>query len=176
MSLILFGQTKKSNDMVLKLYKQIDGNLLYWETWNIDNKKGIVHWGVVGDIGQHKEIVATGIFSNFQKFIQKEIDEKKKEGYAEIGVDKQIFLDVEYKIDGFGSEQDLNKRIAIENYLKEVLGWTGLGDVDGGSIGSGTMEIGCVVVNFEIAKTVIEQNLKQSPYSDFSRIYRLDGK
>ena len=42
--------------------------------------------------------------------------------------------------------------------MDEVLGWTGLGHTDGGSIGSGTMEVGCVVVDFEIAKKVIEEH------------------
>ena len=33
--------------------------------------------------------------------------------------------------------------------LNEGLGWTGLGCCDGGSIGSGTMEACCYVVDFE---------------------------
>lgn len=128
---------------------------------------------IVGQRGQDKE-VASGLFSNFRKTVQKEIDEKLKEGYTEFDEEKMSFLEVEYKIDGFGTEQDLDKRHRIEDYLNELLGWTGLGHVDGGSIGSGTMEAGCMVVDFEIAKKVIESDLKNTEFSDYSRIYRMD--
>ncbi|MGV8091288.1 MAG: hypothetical protein AB2L24_05415 [Mangrovibacterium sp.] len=164
--------TENSNNM-LKLYKQIDNQLHYWETWDKDEKTAIVHWGIVGRRGQDKE-VKSGLFSTFRKAVQKEIDEKLKEGYAEFDEDKMIFLEVEYKIDGFGTDQDLDKRHRLEVYLNELLGWTGLGHVDGGSIGSGTMEAGCVVVDFEIAKKVIEKDLKNTEFGDYSRIYRID--
>jgi len=84
-----------------------------------------------------------------------------------------IFLEVEYKIEGFGSEKDLDKRHKLEERLNELLGWTGLGHVDGGSIGSGTMEAGCIVVDFEVAKTVIENDLKNTEFSDYSRIFKM---
>ena len=83
-------------------------------------------------------------------------------------------LEVEYKIDGFGTDQDLEKRHRLEEHLNELLGWTGLGHVDGGSIGSGTMEAGCVVVDFDIAKKVIEDNLKNTEFGEYSRIFRID--
>ncbi len=57
--------------------------------------------------GQDKE-VKSGLFSNFRKTVQKEIDEKLKEGYAEFNEDNYAFLEIEYKIDGFGTEQDLD--------------------------------------------------------------------
>ena len=46
-----------------------------------------------------------------------------------------------------------------------ILNWgTGLGHTDGGSIGNGTMEVGCIVVDFDIAKkenfTKICENLQ----------------
>ena len=85
-----------------------------------------------------------------------------------------VFLDVEYIIDGFGSDQDLDKRHRLEGRFNELLGWTGLGHVDGGSIGSGTMEVCCVVVDFEIAKNVIEKDLKETEFGDYSRIFSDD--
>jgi hypothetical protein len=45
------------------------------------------------------------------------------------------FLEIEYIIDGFGTEQDLDKRHKLEERMDEVLGWTGPGHTDGGSIG-----------------------------------------
>lgn len=158
---------------MLKLYKLIDNQLHYWETWDKDEKTAIVHWGIVGQCGEDKEVKG-GFFSNFRKTVQEEIDEKVKEGYAEFDETKMAFLEVEYKIDGFGTDQDLEKRHRLEEHLNELLGWTGLGHVDGGSIGSGTMEAGCVVVDFDIAKKVIEDNLKNTEFGEYSRIFRID--
>ncbi len=55
--------------------------------------------------------------------------------------------------------------------MNETLGWSGLGHCDGGSIGSGTMEVCCFVVDFDIAKSVIEADLKSTEFDDYSRIY-----
>lgn len=157
---------------MLTLYKHIDNQLHYWETWEKDDNHGIIHWGIVGQKGQKKEIMG-GWFSNFHKKVQKEMDEKIKEGYSEFDEDKIAFLEIEYKIEGFGTNEDLDKRHRLEDYLDELLGWTGLGHVDGGSIGSNTMEVGCMVVDFEIAKKIIEDNLKGTEYGDYSRIYQI---
>jgi hypothetical protein len=160
---------------MLKLYKLTDNQLQYWETWDKDEKTAIVHWGVVGQRGENKEVKG-GLFSNFRKTVQTEINEKLKDGYAEFDDDKLSFLEIEYKIDGFGTEQDLEKRHRLEIKLDGILGWTGLGHTDGGSIGSGTMEAGCMVVDFEIAKKVIEANLKNTEFADYTRIYKMDNE
>ena len=55
--------------------------------------------------------------------------------------------------------------------MDEVLGWTGLGHCEGGSIGSGTMEVCCFVVDFDIAKKVIETKLKDTEFADYTRIF-----
>lgn len=159
---------------MLKLYKRINNQLHYWETWDKDEKTALVHWGVVGHEGQNKEVKG-GLFSNFRKTIQKEIDEKRKNGYSEFDEDQVSFLEIEYRIDGFGSEQDLDKRHKLEEKMDQVLGWTGLGNAHGGSTGSGTMEVGCLVVDFEIAKKVIETNLKDTEFGDYSRIFELNN-
>ena len=158
---------------MIKLYKLVDNQLNYWETWDKDDKTAVVHWGIVGHNGQDKE-VKSGLFMDFRKTIQKEIAERIKEGYAELDEDKISFLEIEYIIDGFGTEQDLDKRHRLEEKMDEVLGWTGLGHTDGGSIGSGTMEVGCLVVDFEIAKKVIEENLTNTEFANYSRIFRIN--
>jgi len=163
----------EKTDFMLKLYKNIDGQLHYWETWNNDNKSAIIHWGIVGQKGQDKKI-KSGLFSDLKKSVQKEIDEKIKEGFTEFDEGKIIFLDIEYIIDGFGTDSNLDKRHRLEERLNETLGWTGLGHVDGGSTGSGTMEVGCVVVDFEIAKKVIEEDLKDTEFGDYSRFIKLE--
>jgi len=158
---------------MFKLYKVKDNQLYYWETWNKDEKTAIIHWGKVGERGEEKEVKGN-FFSNFQKKVLKEIAEKVKEGYAEFDKAKISFLEIEYIIDGFGTEQDLEKRHKLEAKMDEVLGWTGLGHTDGGSIGSGTMEVGCMIVDFDTAKKVIEENLKGTEFGNYSRIFKID--
>lgn len=158
---------------MLKLYKLIDNKLHYWETWENDDKTAIIHWGIVGQRGQDKEVKG-GLFSNLKKTVQKEIGEKLNEGYAEFEDDNVSFLEIEYVIDGFETEQDLDKRHRLEEKMNEVLGWTGLGHVDGGSIGSNTMEVGCIVVDFDIAKSIIEEDLKDTEFANYSRIYNMN--
>lgn len=160
---------------MLKLYKRIDNQLHYWETWEDDPKTATIHWGIVGHRGQFKEL-RSGLFSNFRTIVQKEIDEMLKAGYTEFDEESFEFLEIEYEIDGFGTDQDLDKRHRLEDYLNELLGWTGLGHVDGGSIGSGTMEAGCIVVDFEIARKLIMDNLKGTEFGDYSRIFRYENE
>lgn len=157
---------------MLKLYKSINNQLHYWEAWDKDDRTGIVHWGIVGDRGQHKE-VKSGFFSNFRKTVQKEFETKLKQGFSEFDEDEVSFLEIQYSIEGFGTEEDLIKRHRLEEKMDQLLGWTGLGHSDGGSIGSGTMEVGCMVVDFDIAKRVIEENLKGTEFADYSRVFRL---
>ena len=129
-----------------------------------------MHWGIVGNRGSDKE-VKSRLFSSFKNKIQKEIDKKLEEGYTEFDENNYAFLEIEYLIEGFGSEEDLDKRHRLEELMDEVLGWTGLGHTDGGSIGSGTMEVGFMGVDFEIAKRVVEQKLLNTEFADYSRIF-----
>jgi hypothetical protein len=73
-----------------------------------------------------------------------------------------------------GTLEDVEKRTRLQDKMDQVLGWTGLGHCDGGSIGSGTMEVCCYVIDFNIAKTVIEQSLKGTEFANYTRIYNED--
>ncbi|MFI5136621.1 MAG: hypothetical protein ACHQIM_02260 [Sphingobacteriales bacterium] len=155
---------------MLKLYKRTDNEIFYWETWDKDNKTGIIHWGKVGEKGNNKE-VKSGLFTNFRKEIQKEINNALSEGYREVDSDELFTLLVEYKVDGMGTPEDLKKRTKLQGRMDGTLGWTGLGHCDGGSMGSGTMEVCCYVVDFNTAKRIIEQDLKETEFANYSRIY-----
>lgn len=157
--------------MVLKLYKNINNTLHYWETWDTDDGSAMIHWGIVGETGEDKEVKST-LFSNYKKIVEKEINQKMKEGYAEVEAEDMDYFVVEYAVDGFGTEDDLAKRDRLEEKLNELLGWTGLGHIDGASIGTGTMEVDGATVDFAIAKAVIEKDLKDTEFGDFTRIYK----
>lgn len=154
---------------MIRLFNKIGNILHYWESWeNEDGKSATVHWGVVGEYGETK-LVKAGIFSNPQKEIQKEIS--TLDGYSEIPLEEYHILIIEYAIDGMGTDAELQKRHALEDKLQEILGWTGLGYCDGGSIGSGSMEVCCLIVDYEIAKKVIEAHLAQTEFMNYSNIY-----
>jgi len=74
-------------------------------------------------------------------------------------------------VEGMGTPEDIEKRTRLQDRMDSILGWTGLGHCDGGSIGSGTMEVCCFVIDFDTAKNVITQNLKDTEFADYLRIY-----
>ncbi|WP_428330438.1 hypothetical protein [Mucilaginibacter sp.] len=155
---------------MLKLYKQVDNEIHYWETWEKDAKTGVIHWGIVGEKGTQREVYS-GIFSSFKKIVQKEIDRQLSKGYQQVDVDDHFTLLIEYKLEGIDTPEALDKRTQLQIRMNQTLGWTGLGHCDGGSIGSGTMEVCCLVVDFDIAKHIIEQDLKDTAFADYTRIY-----
>jgi predicted DNA-binding WGR domain protein len=160
---------------MVKLYKEIDGKLHYWETWDLEGKAALIHWGPVGERGEQKEIKG-GLFTSLTKNVQKKIEEKRREGYDEFDEGEMAFLEIEYIIDGFGTAEDLDKRHRLEEKMDQLLGWTGLGHTDGGSIGSGTMEVGCAVVDFDIARELIQMKLKGTEFANYSRIFNMEDE
>ena len=159
---------------MIKLYKQTNDKKLYWEAWDNGNGDFTVHWGELGHRGESR-VVKSSLFGRAEKKIETEILRKREEGYAEVDDDDLSVLLIEYKVDGFGNAADLDKRHTLEDRMNETLGWTGLGDCDGGSIGSGTMEVCCFVVDFEKAKEVIELDLRDTRFADYTRIYDEDA-
>ena len=155
---------------MLKLYKFTDNEKLYWETWDNDDGTHTVHWGELGTEGQSKT-VKSSLLKKATDTIQKEIDKLVSDGYRPIDPEDHYTLLIEYEVDGMGNGQDVEKRHRLEDRMNETLGWTGLGACDGGSIGSGTMEVCNFVVDFEVAKNVIESDLKGTEFENFTRIF-----
>jgi hypothetical protein len=160
---------------MLKLYKQIDNELHYWETWDKDNNTGIVHKGIIGTKGNFRE-VKSGFTTNFQEKIQAEILEQTENGFRPIETENHTRLLIEFNVEEMGTEKDVEKKHRLQNRMDETLGWTGLGFCDGGSIGTGTMEVCCFVVDFGIAKKTIETDLDGTEFSDFKRIYNEEAE
>lgn len=155
---------------MLKLYKRIDGQLHYHEAWAHD-RTIVEHWGQVGERGQTKKHPLKWL-GNPAKAVLSVLKSARECGYEPIEADDLAMLCIEFSVDGFGTPADLDKRHSLEKRMDEALGWTGLGHCDGGDIGSGAMEVCCLVVDFEVAKRVISADLFSTPYSDFTRIYQ----
>ena len=153
---------------MLKLYKFTDTKKEYWETWDNDDGSHTVHWGELGTTGESKDIKGS-LLKKPEKIIQKEIDEMVSNGFRPI--EEEYTLLIEYEVEGMGTKEDVEKRHRLQDRMSETLGWAGLGHCDGGSIGSGTMEICNYVVDFEVAKSVIEKDLKGTEFENYTRIY-----
>jgi hypothetical protein len=155
---------------MIKLYKSIDGALHYWETWEVGDGSAIIHWGVVGEKGQSEQIDG-GSSESADGKIRNLVEQRLAEGYSEVHEGDLCTLLIEYAVDGMGTTEDIDKRHRLEDRMNETLGWTGLGHCDGGSIGSGTMEVCCFVVDFGTAESVIEKDLEGTEFENFTRIY-----
>jgi hypothetical protein len=154
---------------MLKLYKRIKRVLHYHEAW-ADGARIIEHWGIVGERGKttlHKRNKKRSEQQNLKQVLSRPL----ADGFEPIEVDDHAILLIEYPVKGMGTTRDLDKRHALEDRMNETLGWTGLGNCDGGSIGSGTMEVCCFVVDFKIARRVIEKDIKGTKFADYARIY-----
>lgn len=154
-----------------KLYYPKENPTHYWEYWDNDDGSFFVHWGELGSQGKSKTL-SRKLFKSAQAQITQLETAFISKGYAEIDFDDQHILLVEHVVDGFGTDDDLNKRYSLQEELDEILGWAGLGHCGGGSIGSGCMEVCCVVVDFELAKRVISEQLLHTDFADYSRIYK----
>jgi hypothetical protein len=153
---------------MLKLYLRTKDDLHYHEAW-VRGSKIAEHWGRAGERGDtadHKRDKEMSEDDNLLSVLADPLDK----GYAPLDEDDFSILLIEYAIDGMGNNNDLNKRHALEDRMNETLGWTGLGNCDGGSIGSGTMEVCCIVADFDIAKRVIADDLTGTKFKDFTRI------
>ena len=145
---------------MIKLYKKDGDRLLYWETWE-DGGKHTMHWGVVGDEGE-TQALRSGMFRKADKAVAEEMARHRQEGYAEIDDEDLQSVVVQYRTETWGDLDDLDKRHGLEELLNDHLGWTGLGRCDGGSIGSGTMEVCCLVVDARIGAPVMVRILEEA--------------
>ena len=159
---------------MLKLYRFEDKKKEYWETWGNGDGSHTIHWGELGTRGQSK-IVRSGFFIRAEKALQKEIEVAQKQGFCAIDIVEHRTLVIEYMFDVMGFAKDVEKRHRLEDRMNETLGWSGLGTCDGGSIGSGTMEVCARVVDFDVAKAVIERDLTGTEFENYTRIFALSA-
>ncbi len=155
---------------MIKLYKGTKGDVLhYHEAWSADAMI-TEHWGKLGEIGSTRDHFLPEA-DDPEDALEAVLASARATGFAELDDDDLQTLLIEYRIQGLGSAADLGKRQALEDRLNELLGWVGLGQCEGGTIGYGTMEVCCVVVDFKLARNVIEADLVGSVFGDYSRIF-----
>lgn len=161
--------------MMLKLYKREGRKITeYHEAW-VAGSWITQHWGPLGTEGQTRKHRRTKGLHPRQNLLDV-LAGARAAGFRLLNEDRLVSLLVEYAIEGDGTRKDLTKRHALEDRLNNRLGWTGLGHCDGGSIGGGTMEVCCRVVDEEVAVQVIKTELKGTRFGDYRRIYAEDDE
>lgn len=155
------------DQILFKLYKKTTDGVLYWETWNNDDKTAIVHWELLGSYGEHRNVSIENI-STLKDSINSLIADKINEGFSEISNDKQFTLAITFKLKTWGTPEDLDRREKYRNFITEHLGWTGNGRCDDGDIGSGEMTLYADVVDPYLAiKTIPIDLLRNGVKEDY---------
>ena len=88
-------------------------------------------------------------------------------GFRTLPLSRQSTVEVVAAIDGFGDVAAVDRRHALEDLLNEQLGWLGLGYCDGGSTGSGSTEVFCIVQDAPTARRLLPQILADGGFSEF---------
>lgn len=153
----------------MKLYKRTGTNTHYHEAFTTDDSV-IEHWGLIGETGETKTH-PLNLSLNEDDNIERVLRTARARGFVEIDDDDHNVLVIEYTVEDDRLAEDLKRRNDLWETLDEILAWTGLGHVEGGSVGSGTMELFCLVVDFEKAAAVIRRDLGGTRFADFARIY-----
>jgi hypothetical protein len=155
---------------VIKLYRRVGPTEIhYHEAW-VDGDVILEHWGAVGNRGasrQHPIDPTVDEAGNLDRVLAP----ARSKGFASVPLEDHSVLLVEYTIEGMGTAADVEKRYRLQDRLDNLLGWVGAGHCDGGSIGSGTMEACCYVVDFVLARDVIADDLAGTEFANYSRLY-----
>ena len=159
----------KKEFSMLKLYKRKAKDMYYSEAW-INDDIVFHHKGKIGTEGETFEREVDVNLSEEENIV-KVLKPSIEAGYKDIS-EQRVLLLIEYKLTGSEIEKNLAKRHELQDWLNSKLGWTGLGRCDGGSIGSGTMEVSAFVINYEVAKKLLERELKGTKFANYTRIYK----
>lgn len=156
--------------MTIKLYKTEGRKFVAYHEAFVYKNKLCQHWGPLGASGEHSSRAPNRIISE-KEDLNVALADARADGFKEIPLSEHKVVLVEYEIQGMGDKKDLLKITSLFDVLQNILGETGLGHCDGHSIGSGTMEAACFVVDAEVAMATISAGLKGTKFGDYTRIY-----
>ena len=152
----------------LRLYSTDENGLTFVWIYGIDDNIYIDR-GLVGQTANQ------GSFPTAKKAaIDLTIKQFTSIGFAEVDEDDMPFLEIVFNVkDKFADGEELGRRNELLDSLEEFLALTGQGWVDGASNGMGTMEIGILVVDADIAKLSLQTWLNDNGYGDYREIIHL---
>jgi hypothetical protein len=145
--------------MTLKLYNRSRTGLRYWWAWEFFGTV-MVQEGRVGDCGRQRVLAAAEDQSE-EEFIQQAADKLRARGYSEIPRGEHHSLVVQYRLPTWGAPEDLAKAGRVEERLNYCLGSTGNGHCTGNDIGSGTVNVHCLVVDPLVGAACAEAELRE---------------
>jgi hypothetical protein len=155
---------------MIKLYRRVaQGQTRYHEAW-VEGDVVVEHWGAIGERGATRRHPINLSLSE-EENLEKVLGAARREGCRPIPIEDHAVLLIEYSVQGMGTAADVEKRHRLQDRLDNVLGWAGIGHCDGGSIGSGTMEACCYVVDFGVAQRLVAEDLSGTEFADYTRIY-----
>lgn len=145
--------------MLKTLYKRGRGGIRYWEAW----ARGVwvvVHEGKLGERGRVKHLEPREGTTPDQ-VIAEAAEKSCAKGYTEIPREQQYQVVVQYRLETWGSDKDLDKAHEIEHLFNECLGWTGNGFCDGNDIGCGCLNIFSIVIDPHLAAHTMIAELQE---------------
>ena len=154
------------NHIMITLYKQTGTKGLYYkEMWYEDSEKVLIeHFGKVGYVGTvtKTNMAKEEVDIHLQHFSNVCV----KEGYATLPDNQLYVIVVQFLLKSKdGNKRDKWLKDKVSEYLKEHLGWRGIGVVESFGIDNDKLNIYCIVVDEERAVSAIKSCLKT---------YRLD--
>ena len=156
-------EEKEIHDLIDNtLYKRIGSQLHYWATWVEHKKQGeevILFEGIMGEHGQGKKAVIAP-HSTALKTARAEFEKKQRQGYAPFDEKAKVRFDIIYQA------EKLNRNKLICR-LQPIFWRTGVGEIDSHLAEKENIIIHCWVVDFEIAKELIEKELAGTEFQKF---------
>lgn len=158
---------------MIKLYKESNNTIHYFEIWINEDKTLTIHQGKLGEVGETENLDTKNKDLPTDVLLAKYISDKKEIGYKELNDLTEFIVQYSY-VEDCNQAELIEKRDYIESLFNNCLGWTGNGHCDGGDIGSGTMNIFCYVVDKNIAKNTILEVLEEEDLLDNLKIAYAD--
>ena len=157
---------------MVKLYRKGDSTIEYAECWE-DDGNAVEHTGKVGEKGNVREHPIAS-WDDYRGFLTEFEKRYSFQGYSRWPEDEENWMVVQFPINPIDmntepirvAPEDEELRDKVEGLLKEALGWTGLGDVDGWEVGrciqvpdAYVLNVYCVVVDHVIGVRVVSDAL-----------------
>lgn len=149
---------------MISLYKKEQDSMLYAQCW-VNDGVAVIYTGTLGQDGNTSK---QDCFDE-EGFMEKFIQEYTHQDYAEIAVEQQFQLVLQWPMKTrTGSNYNRGIRDRATEILNELLGWKGLGYVDGFDMGKSAnpkeefvLNIFCNVVDEKLALKWIMDTLPQ---------------
>ncbi len=144
----------------------------YHEVWfELKPRRIIEHWGMVGTRGE-TDAHRIKMLRSLEQQVDDLLDPARALGFTEIGPGYYHTLFVEYPISEAWQRDDVLKIREVGDALTEVLGWTGLGTYEGETLTETAIELSCRVLDPDLAKQRIAEQMTGTEFADYSRMYQ----